>query len=90
MKKNWAIVFFFIFSGTVSSRTLLAQCENAGTTAKTTNCMSKAYEKADVELNRTYKLAFKGLDPQQADNLKNAQRAWITYRDAQCNAEYAK
>jgi uncharacterized protein YecT (DUF1311 family) len=90
MKKNRAIFFFLIFSGTAFSGTLLAQCENAGTTASITSCMSNAYEKTDAELNRIYKLAFKGLDPRQADNLEKAQRAWVTYRDAQCDAEYAK
>ncbi|MCU1331560.1 MAG: hypothetical protein JWM08_552 [Candidatus Angelobacter sp.] len=95
MKKNRAIfffpiLFFLIFSATAFSRTVLAQCENAGTTANTTTCMSNEYEKADAELNHIYKLAFKGLDPKQADNLKKAQRAWIIYRNAQCDAEYAK
>jgi uncharacterized protein YecT (DUF1311 family) len=90
MKKTRAIVFFLIFSEAVFSRTLLAQCENAGTTANTTSCMSNEYKKADAELNRIYKIAFKGLDPKEADNLKKAQRAWIIYRDAQCDAEYAK
>ena len=74
-----------LFSGN-----LFGQCENAGTTAATTNCMAHEYQKADFDLNRIYKLAFTGLNPQEADNLKKAQRAWVTYRDAQCDAEYAK
>ncbi|HXA85109.1 MAG TPA: lysozyme inhibitor LprI family protein [Candidatus Dormibacteraeota bacterium] len=90
MKKNWAIVLFLIFSGTVFSRTLFAQCEKAGTTADTTRCMSNEYDKADAELNRIYKLTFKGLEVKESDNLKKAQRVWIIYRDAQCDAEYAK
>jgi uncharacterized protein YecT (DUF1311 family) len=90
MKMKLAIVLFFIFSGTMFSGTLFAQCENAGTTAATTNCIADAYKKADAELNRIYKLAFKGLDVKATENLKKAQRAWIIYRDAQCDAEYAK
>lgn len=90
MKKNRAILSFLIFSATVFSRTLLAQCEKAGTTADTTRCMSNEYEKADAELNRIYKLAFTGRDEKETENLKKAQRAWVTYRDAQCDAEYAK
>lgn len=82
MKKNRAIVLFLIFSGTVFSRPLLAQCEKAGTTADMTRCMSNEYEKADAELTRIYKLAFKGLDENETENLKKAQRAWIAYRDA--------
>ena len=72
------------------SGTLFAQCENSGTQADATNCIADAYKKADAELNRTYKLAFKGLDARAAENLKKAQHAWILYRDAQCNVEYAK
>ena len=87
---KWATILFFVFSGTAFSGTLFAQCENSGTTAATTNCIAHEYEKADAELNRIYKLAFKGLDPKEADNLKKAQRAWVIYRDAQCDAEYAK
>ncbi len=90
MKKNRAIFLFLIFSGTVFSRILLAQCEKAGTTAEITRCMSNAYEKADADLNRIYKLAFKGLNEKETENLKKAQRAWVMYRDAQCDAEYAK
>ena len=52
--------------------------------------MSNEYEKAAGELTRIYKLAFKGLDENETENLKKAQRAWIAYRDAQCEAEYAK
>jgi uncharacterized protein YecT (DUF1311 family) len=90
MKENPAFVLLLIFSVTAFSRTVLAQCEKAGTTADTTRCMSNEYEKADAELNRIYKLAFKALDEKEAENLKKAQRAWIIYRDAQCDAEYAK
>jgi uncharacterized protein YecT (DUF1311 family) len=74
-----------LFSGDI-----FGQCDNAGTNAAITNCMSGEYQKADAELNRIYKLAFKGLNAKEADNLKNTQRAWIAYRDGQCDAEYAK
>jgi uncharacterized protein YecT (DUF1311 family) len=49
--------------------------------------MSNAYEKADAELNRIYKLAFKGLDEKEAENLKKAQRAWssIAMRNVMLN-----
>jgi uncharacterized protein YecT (DUF1311 family) len=90
MKKHRAIVLLLIFSGTTFSRPVLAQCDQAGTTADITRCMSNEYEKADADLNRIYKLAFKGLDEKEAENLKKAQRAWIIYRNAQCDAEYAK
>ena len=82
--------FLCLFRNCISRGLFFAQCENSGTTAATTNCIAHEYEKADAELNRIYKLAFKGLDPKEADNIKKAQRAWVIYRDAQCDAEYAK
>jgi uncharacterized protein YecT (DUF1311 family) len=90
MNKKWLIALFFLFSGTIFSGTLFAQCENAGTEADMTRCIADAYKKADAELNRIYKLAFTGLDVKDAENLRKAQRAWVIYRDAQCDAEYAK
>jgi uncharacterized protein YecT (DUF1311 family) len=56
MKKHRAIVLLLIFSGTTFSRPVLAQCDQAGTTADITRCMSNEYEKADADLNRIYKL----------------------------------
>jgi uncharacterized protein YecT (DUF1311 family) len=83
-------VLSFVLSGTVLSATLFGQCENAGSNADITNCLGTDYQKADAELNRIYKLAFTGLDEKAEQNLRKAQRAWIIYRDAQCDAEYAK
>jgi uncharacterized protein YecT (DUF1311 family) len=89
MKIQWMAVLFLIAAiGTV--KPAFAQCEHAGTTAAITDCFDREYTKADAELNRIYKLAFTGLDAKAADNLRKAQRAWIVYRDAQCDAEYAK
>ena len=90
MYKKWLIALLFLFSASLFPGTASAQCENAGTQAEITNCIVDAHKKADAELNRIYKLAFKGLDAKAADNLRKAQRAWIIYRDAQCNAEYDK
>ncbi|OCP02396.1 MULTISPECIES: lysozyme inhibitor LprI family protein [unclassified Ensifer] len=57
-------------------------------------CAYQEYEAADTELNRVYKQAMTavhtidnerdGADVGAVEALKKAQRAWITYRDGQC------
>ena len=72
-------------------------CNNAQTQADMTNCAGQDFENADKELNVVYKKAMASqvaLDKQSAEispdyvgavkALKKAQRAWIDYRDGQC------
>jgi uncharacterized protein YecT (DUF1311 family) len=72
-------------------------CNNAQTQADMTNCAGQDFEKADKELNAVYKEAMASqvaLDKQSAEispdyvgavkALKKAQRAWIDYRDGEC------
>lgn len=72
-------------------------CKNAETQADMNSCAAMDYEKADKQLNVVYKEALKSqadLDKQSAEinpdyvgavqALKKAQRAWIDYRDGQC------
>ncbi|MBD9373352.1 lysozyme inhibitor LprI family protein [Rhizobium sp. ARZ01] len=72
-------------------------CANAVTQVDLNICAGKDYAAADAELNRIYREAMKAmeatdkelgsLNPAYAgalDALKRAQRAWIPYRDGQC------
>jgi uncharacterized protein YecT (DUF1311 family) len=55
----------------------------------TTNmCLAKVEEKVDADLNSIYPSVLKrwNEDPQKTE-LREAQRAWIAYRDATCRAE---
>ena len=64
-----------------------ANCANATDQTTLTACADRAYKKSDAELNRTYDAVIarlRGAKP-LADKLVNAQRAWIAYRDAECN-----
>jgi uncharacterized protein YecT (DUF1311 family) len=64
----------------------------AGNTAEVVNCLAKDLTKVDGELNVEYKRALKVAreqwTPIDVQNLKDAQRKWIAYRDAVCKAEY--
>jgi len=45
--------------------------------------------KASAEVNRVCRSTLKKLQPEDAALLRKAQRAWLAYRDAQCEAEHA-
>ena len=65
-----------------------AQCKDAVSTRDMHDCMDNEWKKSDAELNRVYQESLKKLKPEQAALLRKAQRAWLTYRDAQCDADY--
>jgi uncharacterized protein YecT (DUF1311 family) len=61
------------------------------TTYDTSVCLSTILKKVDQQLNNNYQKALtvaKKYTPQDEQNLKTAQRAWTSYRDAACKAEY--
>jgi uncharacterized protein YecT (DUF1311 family) len=70
-----------------------APCQKAAVEANTTNCFYTAAKKADADLNRTYgkiRAALKnsGVDT-DLQNLINAKRFWLQFRDVSCKAERA-
>jgi uncharacterized protein YecT (DUF1311 family) len=52
-------------------------------TAGMINCLNLAYEKWDAELNRVYQELRGALNPEGRESLREAQRAWIAFRDAE-------
>ncbi len=72
-------------------------CANAQAQVEMTYCAEQDWIRADAELNDAYKAAMAvmksvddGLEPADrgaVGNLRDAQRAWITFRDAACAAE---
>jgi len=68
-----------------------AQCKDAISTKDMQdgidNDMDNEWKKSDADLNRVYQESLKKLKPEQAALLKKAQRAWLSYRDAQCEAD---
>lgn len=69
------------------------QCQQApggDTTIGIAKCVMGEHAAWDAVLNREYKTArsqFAG-DPTAADSLRDAQRAWIAWRDAECAFQY--
>ncbi len=57
-------------------------------TAGMVQCMAAENELQDKALNARYRAVMAELTAEQQAKLKAAQRAWITYRDAWCLAQY--
>lgn len=75
-------------------------CDNALTTYEMNICAGRAYEAADAKLNAVYKQALAaipemaiGEKPFDAKSweaaLRASQRAWIAFRDAECEGHVA-
>ncbi len=59
-------------------------CQTPVTTVDMSQCAAIDYQKADEELNAVYQQLRSMLDEQGRLLLRDAQRAWIPYRDAEC------
>lgn len=57
-------------------------------TAGMVQCMAAENELQDKKLNARYRAVMAELNAEQQAKLKAAQRAWIAYRDAWCEAQY--
>ncbi len=77
-----------LFAGLACAGTARGQCEDKVSTADMTQCYDAELKKADAELNRTYQEALGKLKGDNVTRLRTAQRAWVAYRDAQCQAAY--
>lgn len=73
-------------------------CENALTTRDMEQCIAIESDKAEAALNQTYQRLVKQLTHPDTEHenyteyrkkLLDAQRAWIKFRDADCDALYA-
>lgn len=67
-----------------------SQCMDAsgGVTSTMNECSGAEIKRQDARLNQGYKTAMAGLEPAQQGKLRDAQRAWIKYRDANCGMYY--
>ena len=56
-------------------------CEEAETTAAMLDCANRLYSNADEELNLVYKQLMSQLAAERREPLRDAQKAWIEFRD---------
>ena len=61
------------------------ECPGDAEPAEITACLNRAFTRADAALNRQWDAALRAL-PSGAEQMRTAQRAWLTYRDAHCRS----
>ena len=84
MKIIYAITFacaVFSVTGAVAQD---VDCEEASDQTSLNICADQDYKAADEALNTAFLELRDGLEQEDADRLKVAQRDWIAYRDAMC------
>ena len=70
----------------------LQQClksPRGSTTAGMTECTHTAYQAYDRQMNTLYQAVMSKTDPASRQAIRNAQRAWLAYRNAQRTADNA-
>ncbi len=65
------------------------ECSNAMTQTDLNICFTQVYRRADTELNRVYAQLRGQISPAGQTLLRDAERAWIGYRDKECDFETA-
>ncbi|MBV6273383.1 DUF1311 domain-containing protein [Alcaligenaceae bacterium CGII-47] len=61
---------------------------SGGVTEDMIDCMTAEHQRQDGRLNKAYKALMDDLDAERKNQLKTAQRAWIKFRDANCDFYY--
>ena len=60
-------------------------CANAQSQAEMNDCAGREYKAADAVLNQVYRQLVAMLDDEEKSQLKEAQTAWLKYRDLNCD-----
>jgi uncharacterized protein YecT (DUF1311 family) len=90
MKKMTTILSVLLLTSMAYSAEATLECKEDGNQMEMNKCAYDDFQKADKELNETYKAlrAAKKEDKLFLKNLKIAQKAWLVYRDADLDAEF--
>jgi uncharacterized protein YecT (DUF1311 family) len=101
MRRSRFSISILVVAGFVAAMSCSAQgmnspaapCQSPMSGMDSSNCFHAAAQKADKELNLTYSQIRAALKNRGGDddlqNLVNAQRLWLQFRDASCKAEHA-
>lgn len=68
---------------------LSVDCSDYGklSTHEMIQCTDRELQQYDRKLNRVYRELMQRLPPEERQRLREADRAWITYRDRECDFE---
>lgn len=75
-----------LFSAVFAMPAQASECDNAGTQSEMNQCADIEFAQVDSQLNEAYqelREAYQAADG-AAPALRAAQRAWVTFRDAEC------
>lgn len=64
-----------------------ADCADPQDQAEINQCAGSDWQAADAKLNSTYKELIGSIDDGWGQSLRSAQRAWVSFRDAECEFE---
>lgn len=78
----------FAFAAPAGANGGPAECRDDLATQDLLICLGKKLDEQDARLNRLWKKALAAESEQGRALLRKAQRAWITFRDAQCAYEH--
>ena len=83
--------FLLIFGGTIAFASDLSdqyqECRARSQSAvQTKTCLAEELDRQDARLNMAYRDAMARLSPQGRSHLREAERAWIKWRDSKCLA----
>ena len=80
--------FAFLRSSPATVSAQAKDCANATTQLDMNVCAAAAQKTADQQLNKTYNtLIARIADPDAIAQLRNAEKAWLAYRDQECTFE---
>lgn len=77
----------FWLASLATAACLSASAAAAQSQAEMNDSAAQNLQKADQALNAQYSATMNSLSPESRGLLRNAQRAWITFRDRQCRYE---
>jgi uncharacterized protein YecT (DUF1311 family) len=78
-----AIIFWCLFFA-VPRDAMGKSCGNLATQADMNICTEKEAHASDIELNSVYQQLLAKLSADAKASLRTAEKAWVSYRDAQC------
>jgi uncharacterized protein YecT (DUF1311 family) len=78
---------FTVFGAVAAAAPQSDPCKTRSNQLDLTQCADREFAKSDAALNQTYRKLFADLDDEHRPLLQKAQRAWIAFRDADCDVE---
>jgi len=71
----------------MSAPALAEDCDKETSQMGLNQCFGKLADAADAELNKVYKQLAAKAEGKERESLRDAQRAWIAFRDKECDYE---